>query len=74
MENGVITARHGKTTQRVPNQDEGVIPYFSSLAALLPENRRLAAHLKTLQTKAAPADSETQSATDPMEQVSDSEP
>ena len=74
MENGVITARHGKTQQPVPNQAEGVIPYFSRLAALLPENSRLAAHLETLQTKATPADSESLSATDPTGQISDSEP
>ena len=73
MENGVVTARHGKTQQQVPNHAEEVIPYFRSLVALLPENPRLAAHLETLQTKAAPADSESLSATDPMRQAAESE-
>ena len=72
MENGVITARHGKTQQQVPNQAEGIIPYFSSLVALLPENRRLAAHLEALQTKTTPAEIESLSTTDPMGQASES--
>ena len=72
MENGVITARHGKTQQQVPNQAEGIIPYFSSLVALLPENRRLAAHLEALQTKTTPAEIESLSTTDPLGQGSES--
>ena len=50
IEDGTATAIHGEHRLALPTNTAGILPYFEALAAEMPENPRLAAHIEVLST------------------------
>ena len=74
MEDGAKTALHGTHQQALPDQAAEMVPYFQALAATMPENPRLSAHLEALAASAPESDPDDLAITPRMEHTSQSAP
>jgi len=67
IEDGTATAIHGDHRLVLPTNTAEVLPYFEALAAEMPENPRLAAHIEILSTPAIESGTDGQTETTRME-------
>jgi len=56
IENGAATAIHGDHRLALPTNTAEVLPYFEALAAVMPENPRLKAHIEILSNPSVESD------------------
>jgi len=67
IEDGTATAIHGDHRLALPTNTAEVLPYFEALAAEMPENPQLAAHIEILSTPAIESGTDGQTETTRME-------
>jgi hypothetical protein len=53
-----VTGLHGQQAVLLPTKPEEMIPYFAALAARMPDNQRLRAHLELLMSSPTEADTD----------------
>ena len=69
IEDGTATAIHGDHLLALPKNAEEIVPYFKALAAEMPENLRLAAHLEVLSNPPIESGTDGQTETTRMERA-----
>ena len=69
IEDGTATAIHGDHRLALPTNTAEILPYFEALAAEMPENPRLAAHLEVLSNPPIESGTDSQTETTRMERA-----
>ena len=69
IEDGAATAIHGEHRLALPTSAAQILPYFEALAAEMPENPRLAAHIEVLSNPPIESGTDSQTETTRMERA-----
>ena len=69
IEDGTATAIHGDHRLALPTNTAEILPYFEALAAEMPENPRLAAHIEVLSNPPIESGTDSQTETTRMERA-----
>jgi len=69
IEDGTATAVHGDHRLALPNNTAEILPYFEALAAEMPENPRLAAHIAVLSNPPIESGTDSPPETAPIERA-----
>ena len=69
IEDGTATALHGEHRLALPTNTSEILPYFEALAAEMPENPRLAAHIEALSNPPIESGTDGQTETTRMERA-----